>query len=848
MSNLDPTEHESQNHDNGLIAQQLNQFIHDYDNLDDFLPALMQLMCQQTNAVATVLLLPAEEGVQVAGSITPFGDLDSAMVANEINHHQELLEAIAQAHADRQQLLVLQKDAMAPAEQELLAPTDQEVKAGDEREDPLPVSLDDNLSNGSQPSANGSDNSLAKLYAAHLAAKSAAKAASESQASAGEATEVLDPEEPNEATNEVDVAINEDETGELIEIEHEGGSIGNDIEHDTQEEYGYDYDEAGDDDTVQEDSSASSQGAPWESETRFPADTADLLQNYSAIYTPLCCDPEVNGMVVNFYSTSFNNWLQTVGQILFLIADRSEAWRDKRELAQSENARRSLEQEWESLQRIGQNVDRKKFCYDLVNELKQIFDCDRVSFLTHQSGSCKAIAFSGQPVFDKRSNTVRRLTKLVKIALQSRRPFWSNDQDIAPQLEKPLDAYCEESHTRSLAILPIIITPAATNPTYKDRMIEMVNEGNPNNQKIIGALVLEQIEHPLDRELIEQKWQRLEAPIVNAANNSSRFHSLFLMPVWLLLGQFFSLYVGSTKKKAVAVTAAIAVAVAALLLIPAELTIRCEGIVQPKELQHIYAQEQGSVEGILVTDGQHVEAGQVLLEQRNLQLQEELVRISGELKRLEVEKKNLLRRMVASRTVNDESGREGAKEEITSQLAEIQAGIRIQQQMVALYEQRMQELKIQANFAGTVFAWNAKRRFSDRPVSAGDKLFSVANTEGPWEIDLKVADKRAGYVMRAWHKHQQQEGPALQVTYVRTSEPNRRFQGTVIHVPENHEVGGNGESILPIKVSISQADIAGSKPGSTVVAQIHCGRGSLGYTKTYEFFDWLQRKWFELFY
>ena len=573
----------------------------------------------------------------------------------------------------------------------------------------------------------------------------------------------------------------------------------------------------------------------------------DFLDQFDTIYTPLCNDGQAYTLLAVHLDAEDYKSLQLWVEILGLIAARSEAWFENQRLAEAEEERNVLLKERESFTRINQNIERKKFAYDLVNELQILSGCDRVAFLTFQSGHSKPIAFSGQPVFDKRSNSVRRLTSLVNVALRSGRPFWSDDTEtIAPQLTKPLDTYREESHVMSLAIFPLVVSSPATNPTYRDRMEEMVNEGNPKNERTIGAVVLEQMEQELDRQSLDSMWERIEPRIVDAANNSQRHHSIFLMPFWLLLGQFFGLYFGSTRKKAIAITAAIAAGIALLLFYPSELLIRCEGVIQPRDLQHIFAREDGSVEGIMVADGQQVEQGQLLMLQENLKLEEQRVEARGELVRLLTERKTLRDDLVSMRL--EETPEDKDKEaEVTSKLNEIDAAIDVQKELLALAENRMQSLGVRAVHPGVVFAWNVQRRFGERPVSVGDKLFSIANVEGPWELELKVPDKRAGYVMQAWRQSVEKEQP-LEITYVCASNPNELMEGEVCHVPENLEVGSNDEAILPIKAALSRDATLHIKPKTSVVAKIHCGRCSLGYAKLYEFFDWVQRTWFEFVY
>lgn len=531
--------------------------------------------------------------------------------------------------------------------------------------------------------------------------------------------------------------------------------------------------------------------------------------------------------------------------LLKLAADRSEAWFHKQNEARAEATITELEAEQQSIGRIARHIERTRFAYDLVNEVQNLVGCDRVAFLTCRFGKCKAVAYSGQPTFDKRSNSIRRLTSLTNQVTRSRAPFWSDEQEetvLAPEVEKSLDAYREESNVRSVAVLPLLSTEPTKNPSYKDRLVEMVNDGNPKNEELIGAVVLEQVETELDQEKAQRVWGRIEAPVIHAAMNSRRHHSIFLMPLWLLVGQFLQLYIGSTQKKAIAITLGILAAIVALIVIPAEHTIRCEGVLRPTDLQHVYAREEGAVDGLMVSDGQRVQKGDLLLRQQSFELEESKAELQGELARLESEAKVLQAKLVTQR-LDDESQRVNADETLMIEYSKNQAELAKVREMNQLATERLNNLDVRASFPGVVYAWNIQRRLGDRPVSAGDKLFSIARVDGTWELELKVPDRRAAYVTRAWHRSQERSED-LKVTYIQSSSPGVQHPASVQHIPGNFEVGADEELVLPVRARLPSDPPSDLKPGTPVVAKVHCGSVSLGYAKLYEFYDFARRIWF----
>lgn len=567
-----------------------------------------------------------------------------------------------------------------------------------------------------------------------------------------------------------------------------------------------------------------------------------------AIFTPLGSGDGVYAIAATFHEPLSSDEINNHCALLQLFADRGEAWFDKRRVVATERRCKGLQGLHETSARISQNIEQQRFAFDLVNELRQFLKCDRVAYFTSSSGKCKPIAFSNQPIFDSRSNSVRRLRRLVGRILASKSSFWSDDQEtdeLVPEIEQALDAYREEAKVCSIAVLPLIHSSPQMNPRDRDLLVEMVNGDNPNDEQVIGAVVVEQFKTELVKPEIESAWQQVQSSVLNAALNSRRHHNIFLMPFWLRVGQFCQFYVGSTQKKAIAITALILGCLVALVAIPAEHAIRCEGVLRPKVMQHVFAQEQGAVEDILVEDGSYVEAGDLLLRQRNFELEERRAELDGEQKRLEAQVQSLLARLVSAR-LGQEAGDEDSAA-ISAELSEKQAELAKTREMGKLASSRLESLNIRASFSGVIFAWNARRRLGERPVAPGDKLFSVGRVDGPWELDLKVPDRRAGYVTRAWRASLEAETP-LQITYVHTTDPTKHYQASIAHVPENLEIGSNQEAVLPAKGSLPQDNIRFAKPGTPVVAKIHCGSVSLGYAKLYEFYDWAKRMWFTYVY
>ena len=101
---------------------------------------------------------------------------------------------------------------------------------------------------------------------------------------------------------------------------------------------------------------------------------------------------------------------------------------------------------------------RAQTAYTIANEGRRLIGCDRVSVAIRHGGSCRIEAVSGQDTFDKRSNVTVLLGKLATAVVKTGEDVWysGDTSNLAPQVEEALDAYVDESHTKSMAILPLV--------------------------------------------------------------------------------------------------------------------------------------------------------------------------------------------------------------------------------------------------------------------------------------------------------------------------------------------------------------------------------------------------------
>ena len=157
----------------------------------------------------------------------------------------------------------------------------------------------------------------------------------------------------------------------------------------------------------------------------------------------------------------------------------------------------------------------------------------------------------------------------------------------------------------------------------------------------------------------------------------------------------------------------------------------------------------------------------------------------------------------------------------------------------AILDEQQHNLTIRSPIAGQAITWNLEQLLSARPVQRGQALLSVADLDGPWVLELQVADDRAGHVLAA----RETLTPDLEVDFLLPSDPGRKYRGRVIEVAPTTEVNAKQESSVLVTVAFDKNSVPALRPGATAVAHVHCGRRSLGYVWLHDLYDYVQSLW-----
>ncbi len=471
-------------------------------------------------------------------------------------------------------------------------------------------------------------------------------------------------------------------------------------------------------------------------------------------------------------------------------------------------------------ERVHRSLDLPSTAYEIANEGRRLIGCDRVSVTVLRGSKCRLLAASGADSINRRANAVRQLERLSGAVAAVDQLLWYTgaDDELPPQIEEPLGAYVDQSHARALAVFPLKLPP--------------VQESSEKSQ-VVGTLVIEQFQGDLDEPL----RATVEAVLGHSAlalSHALEIHGAPLVRLVRALGKAgWFVAVKHVGKTAVAL-AALAAAVIALAVVPADFEIEARGELQPLARRDVFAPVDGVVGDLEVDHAQPVQADQVLLVMRKPELDFQFQRVWGE---LQTARKKLAaaeaERLQNPRETPDQRRRHS---ELTAQEEELRELVTSLQQQYEILRQQQSQLTVRSPIDGEVLTWNLKQLLAARPVSRGQVLMTVADLEGPWVLELRIPDDRVAHVLAA----QQVLGEGLGVSFILAADPGVRRRGQVDRVGARTEVSETDDAFVLTAVNINRDEIPELVPGSTVTAKIDCGRRPVGYVWFHDLWEAIQ--------
>lgn len=484
------------------------------------------------------------------------------------------------------------------------------------------------------------------------------------------------------------------------------------------------------------------------------------------------------------------------------------------------------------LWRIQQPRDIAATAFAVVNEARRLLACDRVALLMRRGEQWRLLCSSGVSRVDRQSEFARLSERLAEnvanwgepIIHEGSRP---DGAELPPRLATALAEHLDHSHARQLTAVPISLDAAVTGESERR---DVQTGESAARTRYEAVLIAERFDGAA-----EEDWQRqlievgeLSAPALARAATLDRF------PVRTALqwsDRLASLRQPLQRRRAFWIGGGIIAGLAALVVIPGELTVEAPATLVAAVEREVFATATGSVASIHVAHGQRVKPGDVLIVLSDPELALKLQQVRGE---IEATRQRLAALAVTrtDRTLNERETEDRLPLSAEQrQLEERSATLQGQEKLLA---ERHDALTLRSPIAGEMLTPDVRSLLSSRPVERGQALLTIADVNSGWELVADVPQRDVGAIVEAQAAAMAGE-PASHVdaSFRLSGDVSATYLAHVTAVSSAAPLEAEGleDAVPPVEVRLAvDADPpAAARPGMAASVLIDCGRRSLGY-------------------
>ncbi len=577
-------------------------------------------------------------------------------------------------------------------------------------------------------------------------------------------------------------------------------------------------------------------GLMSESLTGRPADPNQKIDDpFLMLFSPVfnradsCCGTVELLQRADITPQAQEGYLRFLTQISALF----QRWHEQQDLKKLSANADSWGKRLEFISESHRSIDRKETCYAIANEARRLLNCDRVSVGTWNGRRCKIVAISSQDRFDNRSNVVRLLTNVATASVSADSPFWitGSTEGLAPDVATKINEYLDESHSRTLAVIPLL----AKQPETAD--LEMKSRRRKKAKKL-GVICLEYFDADVAEADIEEDRNLIVSQSEIALENARKHGEIFLLPIWKRLGWLQKLLFRDHLRKTLFGLLCLGLLTAAMFFWPKELKMKVDGVMHPTVRRTIYPQTGGEVTEVLIGEREKVTAGQKLMTLHNADLEIGISVQEFEIKRIEED--------IAHATNQLSSGR--VKDSV--ERADISMSVKHYKKKKVTMEEQLELMKLKRTYQeivspidGTVITPDPKRKYELKSVDPSHALLEVVDLNGTWQLELRIPQVKVVYIDEAFNDA---DGEPLDVEFKIGTDPNLNLQGTVARILPRAVPSDTGPPEYRAIVNIEQDQLeklqGELRSGAGATARILCGKRPLGFVCFYQLYDYVRTK------
>jgi biotin carboxyl carrier protein len=294
---------------------------------------------------------------------------------------------------------------------------------------------------------------------------------------------------------------------------------------------------------------------------------------------------------------------------------------------------------------------------------------------------------------------------------------------------------------------------------------------------------------------------------------------------------------------AAAVASGLVVLIFLMIVVQYPLRMDAKGRLLPKDRRYVYSRVTGPITKVKVTNLDRVTRDQEVAVIMDLDL---LSKISS-----------LIAQMDYARRQRDlyveQSNRQGVSPEQRIQLENerIKSNFEFEKargelEILLSQTRKPREASVVAPISGTVVSFDPTEKLEGRMVKPGDPLMQIADTEGPWEIVIKIPEAHVGHIRDALNKLK--PGEFLWVDILLASHPDRTYKGKLYPSGLAGEaVVESNETSLEARVeldpdSFTREELNTMLVGAEAKIKVRCGNRPVGYVLFYELWEFFYER------
>jgi len=568
---------------------------------------------------------------------------------------------------------------------------------------------------------------------------------------------------------------------------------------------------------------------------------------FTILLAPMIVDKQVTGVVEVWQDPRHNpdalpGFLQFVNRMAGLAAVYVRNAQMRQMVGQ--------QQVWTQLEAFARQIhgtlNPTEVAYLVANEGRRLIECDRLSVAVRHAQKYRIEAISGADVVEKRSNLVQLMRKLAdEVAAWGERLTYTGttDDTLPPGVLAALDAYLAESSSKLLVVLPL-----------KD-------ERDGETKKLArAALVMESFDPP---PTADQHIGRLEVVgrhSTSALYNAVEHRRIPFRWVWMPIAKVQDGLGGKTRAIIYGVAAGLLALVLMLVLVPYPLKMDAKGQLLPVERRWVYS----PVDGTVIDFAQGLVTGSPLGEGQNLVLMHD-VKLELKLRDLRSEIEGLQKDIASLSSQYNLAQTEQERSKISSEKVQKEAQLdRKKGELEAMYHRTNADRSrpgffwLRAPINGTLLTSDFRETLTNKAVKPSEQLVRVGDTEGAWEVELKIPQKHIGQVLKAYRTTSPDE--ELDVDVLALAAPTHTFKGKLARskiageAQPNRDDQNESEPVVQAWVRIDGPGIAAAdslvdyeggrllKTGTEVHSKIRCGNHAMGYSLFYGVWEFFYEK------